>query len=218
MADKKTKKVKDGWVLVKTKTKKKEKGTKNNRVRATPSEKRTIANRKNAEKSRFAMKGIKASNRSPVKRDLPNELIDSRITSLITREFIGRVISNYSLSTMAEVTKASNNPKATMIERIVCKIILKAHKNEDIFRLEFLLQRSIGKVTDKLEITEKNDFSKMTMDELKAKHEQVSARNLKVIKKIEEKEVQMKTIELDMKDYKYNEIDGEDTETIIVEE
>lgn len=227
MADKKTKKVADGWVLVKTKEKvskhpsikKKHKSyMPKHPVKATPSQKRTEANKKNGEKSRFAMRGIKASNKSPVKRDLPNELIDSRITSLLTREFIGRVISQYTLSTMGEVTKAANNPRLSMIERIVCKIILKAHKNEDIFRLEFLLQRSIGKVTDKLLIEEPDRFAHLSTEQLKEQHAKLSKRNLEVIRKIEKKEIEAKTIELDLGDYKYNEVDGEDTEGLVIED
>lgn len=185
-------------------------------VRALPSEKRTKASRENLKKANLLL-GVK----NIVTRDLPHELIDKRITNTLTKEHISRVISCYALSTLAEVTRAANDPKLAMIERIVCKIILKAYKGEDIFRLEFILQRCIGKVTDKIEVTKPTEFSHLSMEDLKAKHAEYAAKNLERIREIERKEIEAKTIELSIKDYKVNEIeniDGQDTEDLSIDD
>lgn len=189
------------------------------KVEARPSVKRTQANLKNLEKAKL-MRATGLAKKNVVRRDLPQELIDKRITNLLTKEHVSRVISCYALSTLAEVTKAANDPKLAMIERIVCKIILKAYKNEDIFRLEFILQRCIGKVVDKVEVTKPTEYSHLTMEELRTKHAEYAAKNLEAIREIERKEIEAKTIELSIKDYNVREIeavDGEPTEDLIEE-
>jgi hypothetical protein len=206
------KKVKDGWILIKTKESDKKKPVKKKKksvVVKRATEKAAIASRANIAKAHL-MQGREASRKSPVRRDLPDDLIDKRIENLLTREFISRVISQYALSTIGDVRKVSNDPKASMIEKIVCKIILQAFDGKDFYRLEWLLQRSIGRVTEKLEVTQATEYANLPMEELKRLHAEKAKKNLEVIRKIEEKEIEVKTIALSLQDYKDITVDGEE--------
>lgn len=69
-----------------------------------------------------------------------------------------------------EILKVIRDPKAFKIEKIVARILQKADQQGDASRLNFLLDRTIGKVTEKVQhtlprpvIVNKSDGSQMIL-------------------------------------------------------
>lgn len=63
-----------------------------------------------------------------------------------------RVISKFFNMTLEEVEVISKTPETPMLERTLAKLFVEAEKTGDQSKLEFLFNRSIGKVTDKLNV------------------------------------------------------------------
>lgn len=64
-----------------------------------------------------------------------------------------RIIAKFSRMTLAEVQEFSERSDVPMIQLVVAKIYLKAAQDGDQSRLNFVFDRSIGKVQDKIEVT-----------------------------------------------------------------
>ena len=71
---------------------------------------------------------------------------------LLTRSQVEALISKFSSLTRDQMQVVIQNPKSTMIEIMVASIMAKASKDGDYSRLQFLLERSIGKVKEQLEM------------------------------------------------------------------
>ena len=71
---------------------------------------------------------------------------------LLTQDKVSSVLGKFCLMTRIELQEIVQSPKSTMLEVTVASILARAAKDGDYSRLEFLLSRSIGKVTDKVEV------------------------------------------------------------------
>lgn len=78
---------------------------------------------------------------------------DIRKASQLTNEEFIRIANRFFSMTRGEIQETLQDPKATLLELIVGGIAAKAAKDHDHYRAEFLLQRTIGKVKDQLEVT-----------------------------------------------------------------
>lgn len=85
---------------------------------------------------------------------MPPEINEARRMTKI--EFI-RICNEYLYLTRSDIEARLVNPATTAIELIVAAIVLKSFTEGDQTRLNFLLDRMIGKVTEKIQHTGAND-------------------------------------------------------------
>ena len=104
-------------------------------------------------------KGKKSGGKSFVKGEsgnvngrpiLPQDLLESRKLNKIE---VSRIISKYMNIPICDILHAVESPDSTALESVIAKLITEAHKHGDHNRLNFLFDRMIGKVTDKVELT-----------------------------------------------------------------
>lgn len=81
-----------------------------------------------------------------------------RPKNLLTKDRVSAILSRFSGMTRSELEQVSKDPKATMIELTIGAIFAKAATTGDYSRLEFLLQRSIGKVTEQIDVKQIEPF------------------------------------------------------------
>lgn len=79
-------------------------------------------------------------------RALPLELKEAR---RLNANKVEEILYKYMDSTADELLQAMQNPLTPAIELVVIKVLKEAIKNGDHHRLDFLLNRTIGKVPDK---------------------------------------------------------------------
>jgi hypothetical protein len=72
-----------------------------------------------------------------------------------TADQIASLIGNLATLPRVELEKLLADPKTSALEVFVLSIISKGIKEGDQARLEFLLQRTVGKVKEKIEVTAK---------------------------------------------------------------
>ncbi len=72
---------------------------------------------------------------------------------LLTTAQIASLVTRLSQLNRMELKAINDDPKSTMLEITVAKILDQAAESGDYSRLEFLLARSIGKVKDSLEVS-----------------------------------------------------------------
>jgi hypothetical protein len=77
---------------------------------------------------------------------------------LLNKDYYRRVMTKFIQLTPTEIAKALKDPKATALEHMIGTIVSKAISTGDHAKLGFLLDRLIGKVTDKVEIGVKRPF------------------------------------------------------------
>ena len=95
----------------------------------------------------------------------------------LTKTMFEEIIYKYMNKTKAELETLIKNPGNTpAIELLVLNIMARAIANGDTMRSEFLLRRSIGAVTEKVEV-ETNDVTDQ------AKTEKLAAQILEALKK-----------------------------------
>lgn len=111
-------------------------------------------------------------------------LPEARPVRILNRAMVTEIIATYAGASTAELRKVTMSPTATMLERIVCKIILTAEAKSDIYRLEFLLNRSIGKVKDEVEFTNPNPYEGWTVEQLMAERARLAEKNLATLRVI----------------------------------
>ena len=101
---------------------------------------------------------------------LPDDVKEARKLTKIEFE---RIANKYIHMTRAELKVAAKEPEATAMDRMVIKIIVDAVKFGKIYNIEFLLDRLVGKVIEKRELTGKDggplEFSSLTDEQLDAK-------------------------------------------------
>lgn len=104
-------------------------------------------------------KGKKSGGKSFVKGEsgnikgrpvLPPDLLEARKLNKIE---VSRIINNYMNQPIGNIQAAVNNQDSTALEAMIAKLITEAHRHGDHNRLNFLFDRMIGKVTDKVELT-----------------------------------------------------------------
>jgi hypothetical protein len=71
----------------------------------------------------------------------------------LRRDQVEAVMGRFSAMTRAELQKIVQNEKSTMLEIMVASVMAKAAKDGDATRLQFLLDRTIGRVKEQVEIS-----------------------------------------------------------------
>lgn len=71
---------------------------------------------------------------------------------ILTRDKVEALMGRFAQMSRAELQDVVQNPKSTMIEIMVAAVMARAAKDGDYARLQFLLDRSIGKVKDVSEV------------------------------------------------------------------
>lgn len=66
----------------------------------------------------------------------------------LTRDSFRKIVAKYAGMNSVEIDKAMNDPNTTVIEHSVISGFVKAMKDGDMNRLNFFLERSIGKATE----------------------------------------------------------------------
>lgn len=75
-----------------------------------------------------------------------------RPKGLFTIDLLKKVIARHFDMTKEQVEKVLNDSRSKSIDLIICSAILKAIENGDINKAEYLFMRSLGRVTEKVEI------------------------------------------------------------------
>lgn len=75
-----------------------------------------------------------------------------RPKGLFTIDQLKKVIAKHFDMTKEELAAILTNPKSKAIDLIVCSAIARAIKDGDIAKAEYLFMRSLGRVTEKVEI------------------------------------------------------------------
>jgi hypothetical protein len=78
---------------------------------------------------------------------------DVREAKNLTQQQLILILNKLMFMTDFEIKQLLNDPKTNKFERIVGRILDKADLHGDSVRLEFLLNRTIGKVTEKVQHT-----------------------------------------------------------------
>lgn len=71
---------------------------------------------------------------------------------LLTKDKVSSILGKFATMTRDQLQDVAADPKSSMIEIMIASIMVKAAKEGDYARLDFLLTRSIGKVKDELEL------------------------------------------------------------------
>ncbi len=85
----------------------------------------------------------------------------NKLTNISANQF-KETIFKYMYSSMGDLKKLLKDPKTDMIDLMIIKLMIKAVESGDVTRLNFILDRTIGKVQDKVEIS---GFSHKTLIE-----------------------------------------------------
>lgn len=90
---------------------------------------------------------------------------------LITKDQVSAIIGRFCHLTKDGLQAIVSNPNSSMIEIMVASIMVKAVKDGDYSRLNFLFDRStVGKVKEEIEHTVKNGYD-LIMEDLKKLNE-----------------------------------------------
>lgn len=81
---------------------------------------------------------------------LPADLKKARKLNQIE---VGRIINKYMNESIEFIKEEMDTPGTSALEALLGKIIIEAHKHGDYSRVNFLFDRMIGKVTEKVEHT-----------------------------------------------------------------
>ena len=85
----------------------------------------------------------------PGRPQLPEDL---RTVKKLTPDFVHRLIAKYGRMNVESIEKMTKDPKSIALDVMVGMIILKAIKDGDHQRLNFLFDRTIGKVLQQMEV------------------------------------------------------------------
>lgn len=86
--------------------------------------------------------------RTPLPKDLKAEI---KTIKKLTPSLVAALITKYCHKTKAEIMEALKDPNTSAIDLTICTVLSKAMNNGDHLRLEFLLNRTIGKVAERIE-------------------------------------------------------------------
>jgi hypothetical protein len=78
---------------------------------------------------------------------------DVREVKKLTQSELEKVLNDCLLLTKEQLEKICNDSESTMLQLLVAGIIIKGVQNGDSARFEFLLNRLLGKMKDKIELT-----------------------------------------------------------------
>ena len=98
---------------------------------------------------------------------------DTKRLKKMTKAHFNDVAQKYLLSTIGELNAQFANKNTPALDMILIKVLVEAVKKGDVAKLNFILERTIGKVQDKLDITSRGqqlgapDLEQLDVDELK---------------------------------------------------
>ena len=75
---------------------------------------------------------------------------------LLTKDKVSSILGKFATMTREQLQAVVTDSKSTMIEIMIASVMVKAAKDGDYARLDFLLTRSVGKVKEEIEQTIKN--------------------------------------------------------------
>jgi hypothetical protein len=91
----------------------------------------------------------------PGRPPLPPELKDVR---RLTKTEFERIVNRFLWLSDAEFEKALRDPALSKMERVIANIVAKAAEHGDHTRAEWLAMRLLGKVQDKVEVSQPKPF------------------------------------------------------------
>lgn len=114
---------------------------------------------------------------------------NERIVNLLDRVMVARYISQNLTSTTREIEKKIEDAKkgvgdTSVFEHAICQIMLDSALQGDQYKMDFLLDRLIGKVKQEVSLT-KGPYSEMSDEELLALKNDLTESNRAIIKRIE---------------------------------
>lgn len=77
------------------------------------------------------------------------------------KDEVSKLLNKYSRMTQKEMLKVYNSEKAMMIEKWTAKIFIKATVEGDYRAMDYVLNRMVGKVADKMEIEDNSTHSRI---------------------------------------------------------
>jgi len=81
-----------------------------------------------------------------------------RRKQVLTKDKVSAIIGKVADNSVEEVRDLVGKETATMLERTVASIFMEAYEKSDASKLEFLFQRSIGKVTEQIDVKQIEPF------------------------------------------------------------
>lgn len=97
-------------------------------------------------------KPFKKGNQAGKGKGRPSMPKDLKEVKSLTKSHVEKVMNKFADMTKAEIEAVIRDPNTTMLEHMVGSIAIKAVKDGDQQRLNFLLDRTIGKVKEVKEI------------------------------------------------------------------
>lgn len=77
---------------------------------------------------------------------------------LLTKDKVSAIIGKVADNSVEEVRDLVGKESATMLERTVASIFMEAYEKADASKLEFLFQRSIGRVVEQIDVKQIEPF------------------------------------------------------------
>lgn len=88
-----------------------------------------------------------------------------RPKSLLTKDKVKGILGKFADMTLQDLENLVKDPQSKMLEIMVASIMVKAAKDGDFSRLNFILDRSIGRVAADAGEEDRVDTSGMTLEE-----------------------------------------------------
>lgn len=94
---------------------------------------------------------------------LPDDL---KGVTVLSQDAVRRQLTVFFERPIAELLEIANDPNSSSLHSLIAAVIINARKHGDPTRLDFLLNRCIGKVTDQLKVEQKVETGPpMTLEE-----------------------------------------------------
>lgn len=95
---------------------------------------------------------------------LPADLVELK---KLTQAQFQRLLFKFVNTPVAELKALLADPKTPLLELMIGKVVVKAISDGDYKRLDFLLDRMIGKVKEQIQVTESEEIEKLRQLSLK---------------------------------------------------
>lgn len=81
---------------------------------------------------------------------------DLQKVKMLTKEHISKLINKYGSLTLAKLEEVMKAEESASFDVMICSAIRRAIVDGDVSRMDFLLNRTVGKVTDVAEVHQHN--------------------------------------------------------------
>lgn len=96
-----------------------------------------------------------------------------------------RYYSQYLCASVDLLKAKLKDPNTIMIERMVCRMFLRAETSGDVYAFNAIMDRCVGPVTQKVEIDRTNPLAHLTDEELRMEREKLRVENEKYLRTLE---------------------------------